>query len=90
MNNIPVKIGQEWTLKNNPHSYVVIKVEPDRACMYKYKDGCSKYKIYDYLRCNLNTNIDKYWVYSLWNYMGVPVACEYCNDFCRQLCKIKR
>jgi len=45
-----------------------------------------KFSCFDHI--NLK-NGNAYWESSLWVYMGEPVVCENCGDFCKQKCKRK-
>jgi len=89
--NIPLKVGQEWRIKDDKYStYLIAKINPVSTeialVAYSGKNVC---KTYDYSTPISPTDSNRYWLSPLWIYVGEPMVCEYCKEFCRQLCKVK-
>ena len=101
MSKTEVKVGQEWRLRSaqynstlvpfagwwsTPTIYLIKELDLDKrkVMLIGYCSNGSKIDCYDILDkhniCFLSPN---------WMYIGTPVKCCYCNDFCKQRCKVK-
>ena len=78
MKNIKIELGQEWQYFTWCSNKSIIINDISREGMAYGREGIC-----------MHLKDGKVLNYNDWTYLGTPVICEDCNDFCRQQCLLE-